>query len=501
MSNGTFAIFYTVDDNSTPARIHTTYAAFYNADGTPAGAQVALLQRAENLSGNDNYPGGPPSVVALPSGGFAMAYYSEPTAGSSNVVYQVSVFDAAGNVTQTIPVPYAPVNGSGTALAVGPDGSLYVRDDFDNIYAIVGTAPGDVAIDDSADTQPTTLTGTSATLNYIVAGSGATTLLAGAAAATLKGGSGGDLFELQSSIAQVRSTGADTIVGSTAAATVNASGSALYFGVSGPTLFNALGASSTLVGGGAETVDASAANVLLFGGTGAVTFDGGSGASTVVSGTGGATVTGGSTALLYFGNGPTTYLPGPAVDTIIGFTGSLTATGGANGTLIFTGTAGSNSVSSGAGASTIFGFGANDTLVATGAGADVIAATAAADTVDGSQSTGTNNLFAYGSGDVVIGGSGATAIQSAIGNQTLVAGSGSTVFDLLASAPDRAITIENFNPAQDFVQLQGYATGSAAAALQAAVTGSGGEILTLADGTQVTFVGVSGLAATSFTYA
>ena len=61
----------------------------------------------------------------------------------------------------------------------------------------------------------------------------------------------------------------------------------------------------------------------------------------------------------------------------------------------------------------------------------------------------------------MIGCAGATAIQSAIGNQTLAVGSGSTVFNLLAGLPNRAVTIESFNPAQDFVQLQGYATGSA----------------------------------------
>ncbi len=499
LSNGTFAVFYTLVDDSNIAaagRVHTTYAAFYNADGTQAGAPVAVLQRSAYNIGNDNYPGGAPSVVSLPSGGFAMSYYAEPTAGSSTLVLQVGLFDATGHQTQSIAVPFSS-NTPSSALAVAADGTLYVEDDLNNVYAIVGTDPSDVAINASADTSPETLSATSTTSNYIQAGSGATTILGGTGADTLRGGTGGDVFELGASTAVVTSIGADTVVGSTGRATINATGHLLYFGSVGPTVINPMRAAATLVGGGAETVNAASASALVFGGTGAVDFNAGSGASTVVGGAGANTLTGGSAPTLYFGNGSSLYIPGTAVDTVVGFDGSLTATGGANGTLFFTGTAGGSDVSSGAGSSTIIGFGAGDSLSATGSDADVIEAAAASETINAMASSGTNTFFAFGQNDVVQAGAGSTAIQSYVGSQTLAAGTGSDLFAVVASG-QRAVTFANFTPGQDFVQLQGYTSGTATASLQNATQSGGNEVVTLPDGSTLTFVGVTGVSAGSF---
>jgi hypothetical protein len=56
----------------------------------------------------------------------------------------------------------------------------------------------------------------------------------------------------------------------------------------------------------------------------------------------------------------------------------------------------------------------------------------------------------------------------------------------------------NFTEGLDFVQLQGYAAGTGAAALSSAEMSVGGEALTLPDGTTLNFQGVTGLSASSF---
>jgi Ca2+-binding RTX toxin-like protein len=98
----------------------------------------------------------------------------------------------------------------------------------------------------------------------------------------------------------------------------------------------------------------------------------------------------------------------------------------------------------------------------------------------------------------VIGGAGATAIESGLGNQTLVAGGGPTLFEILAGVADRAITISDFNPTQDFVQLQGYGAGAGATALTTATISGGGEAIALTDGTTITFQGITNVSASSF---
>ncbi len=414
-------------------------------------------------------PAGTTPTVYSVSGGAAVG---AAVAGTLNVL-AVTTADTGSNVT--LPTGF----GAGYLLAGAADLA-----DFNGGSVLVDTATN------------ATLSG--AANDTLFGGNADATLVATTGAESLFGGTAENLFELGASTAIATSQGADTIVGSTGAATVIASGAPLYFGASGTALFNALGATATLVGGGAETVNAGTADALVFGGSGGLVFNAGSGASTVVGGTGGATLTGGSTGMLYFGTGPTTYIPGTAVDTVVGFTGSLTATGGANGTLFFTGTGGNNDVSTGTGSSTIIAFGATDLLTATGAGENVIAAAGAGETINGAQATGQNTFFAFGSGDSVVGGAGATAIESGLGNQTLVSGTGPTLFEILAGTADRAIDIQNFSAAQDYVQLQGYGAGAGAAALQTATTSGGAETMTLADGTTVTFQGVTGLTASSF---
>jgi Ca2+-binding RTX toxin-like protein len=451
---------------TSPLVISNPLTALPDVSGSLTASALSLLQRAlSGAMGSDV-----DDVVTTASGVTSLPAF----AGYFNALVATGV---AAGATVTVPTGFQAAyltGGAGAALTDSVGGALLV--------ATAANATLSGAADDT-----------------LIGGNGNTTIDAGAGAETLVGGSGANLIRLGAGNAVVVAQGVDTIIASSGGASITESGDALYFGGAGPTEFIATGAADTLVGGGDETINAGSASALVFGGAGSFDFIGGGGASTVVSGVGSAaTVIGGGTGLLYFGNGTTTYEAGSAVDTVLGFTGSLTATGGANGTLFFTGTAGGSNVSTGAGSSTIFGFGANDTLTATGSGNDVIAATAAAETVDGAASSGQNTFFAFGANDVLIGGSGQTALESGLGNHTLIAGGGATLFEIIGGTAHRAITIGDFNPGRDYVQLQGYAAGTGAMALRTATVTNAGEILTLYDGTTITFQGVTNLTAASF---
>lgn len=395
-------------------------------------------------------------------------------AGMANAVVATSV--PSGGVVG-LPRGYAAaylVGGSGATLIDGTGGAL-----------LVATTQNDTVIGAAGDT--------------LIGGNGAATLVGTTGAATLVGGAGSNLIALGASTADVFSQGSDTILGGTSNTTITASGSGLLFGGSGALQFEGSGGSPTLVGGGAATVDAGGSSVLLFGGTGPLDFVAGTGASTVVGGVASAvSLTGGAAPLLYFGTGATNYVGGSAVDTVVGYTGSLTGTGGSNGTLFFSGAAGGNQIDTGSGSSTIVGSAGGDRLSASGAGSDVIAANGGSSTIDGSQSSGTNTYFAFGGNSAVFGGAGQTAIEAGAGNDTLVAGSGTTLFIVLAGVGARTDVIGGFDASHDFVQLAGYDAGAGAAAVASATMSGGSEILTLPDGTVLTFAGVGNLQASSF---
>jgi serralysin len=414
----------------------------------------------------------------------------------SSGILNVQSVAAGGSVAPSVPGALNAVvvttGGAGASSAVPADyplayqfGGAATLQDSNGGTELIGTVANATLIGAAGDT--------------LFGGNAGETLVAETGAETVYGGTGNNVIQLGAATAQAFTQGTDIVFGSSQAATVTSAGNTTLFGGSGSTVFDVTAGSATIVGGtGAETINANAAPMLVFGATGPFVYNAGSGAATVVSGVGShATIAGGSTGLLYFGNGPTTYTPGTATDTILGYTGSLTATGGANGTLFFTGTAGDNVVSTGAGASTIYGFGAGDSLSATGSASDIVAATADSDTIDGTGSSGSNSYFAFGQNDVVEAGSGPTAIQSGLGNQTLVGGSGATLFDILGGV-SRTLVVQNFVAGQDFVKLDGYGSGAAAAALATASFAGGGTTIALIDGTHVTFQGVTALTASSF---
>ena len=377
----------------------------------------------------------------------------------------------------------APPSGYQAVYLLGAAGSAI--DDGNGRTLLVGTAANDTLYGAANDT--------------LIGGNSNDTMVAGGGAETLVGSTGRNLLALGAGTDLVVAQGADTIIGGSGAATITGAASPLYFGGAGATDFIATGGAPTLVGGAAETVDAGSSTPLVFGGAGTLAYAQGSGAGTVVGGAQEAvSLSGGSAPLLFFGNGPARYAPGSAVDTILGGTGSLTATGGASGTLIFGGTSGNNLLATGAGASTIIGGGNGDVLTATGSGADVIGASGGAETINAAASQGSNAFFAGNGADCIVGGAGRTAIVAGASNDTLVAGSGSTLIVIYSGVPGRTDVIAGFNATADFISVPGAASGTITAMLSAATHTGGNTTIALADGSNVTFVGLANLTASSF---
>ncbi len=255
---------------------------------------------------------------------------------------------------------------------------------------------------------------------------------------------------------------------------------------------------------GSNTVSAGGGNNFTFTGNGTDTINS-AGASDTVSGVGGAagledtvyqssgTVLVGSFAknLLFVGSNATA--------TVLAGAGSYTVNGGQGANLIAGGSAGNNFLGGGQGSvgSTIFGGGNGDVILARGSGANEVVAGAGNETLTGVGSTG-NNIFFTG-----LGANAATAADSITGgsgNNTFFAGSGQSTINLAGGASDivaivngragGAVTLQNFNTSTDQVELQGYAPGTAAAAISQNATLNGGALLTLSDNTQIYFMGV-----------
>ena len=289
-------------------------------------------------------------------------------------------------------------------------------------------------------------------------------------------------------------------------------------------------------GAGDDFLGASSGNDSLSGGAGRNTFYLGSGqnvvhsdgADTVVAGGGDATVIGGADAgdsghdLLVFGGAGNLLVSNVAGnETIAGGTGSATLFGGAGQAELFGGHAGHNLMVSGMGDSTLIGGGANDLLFAQGSGNDVLAAGGDNATLQGGSATG-NDLYFGGSGhvviaaglgnDTIVGGSGQATlfagaghdliyaatgggdIFAARGNATLVGSAGRETYVFSNGGAGGTDVVFNFHAATDLVALGGFSAAQIAGALQSQTAVNGSAVLSLSDGTHITFVGLSHVA-------
>jgi Ca2+-binding RTX toxin-like protein len=236
-------------------------------------------------------------------------------------------------------------------------------------------------------------------------------------------------------------------------------GSNLLFVGSGSDTVVASGNDTVVAGNGNDTTFAAGPNALVFGGSGSMVFVATTGSPTFVAGGGAVTAFGGT------GNG--VYFEGAGAFLLDGQSGADTVTGVAS---ITSGT--STLFADNKGNLTLFG----NTTNALVAGAGNV-------TLNAAGSTGDNALFANSGANSLVGGAGTDfLIAGAGGGTTMMGGSGVSAFEFIKGAAGGADLIQNWT-GTDQVFLVGYA--GASPFTQA--VGAGGDVMTLSDGTVVTF--------------
>ena len=200
-------------------------------------------------------------------------------------------------------------------------------------------------------------------------------------------------------------------------------------------------------GGGNDTIGAGRGHNLITLGSGDDLVQS-SGYDTIHADSGAVTVeaTKGSKDLIFAGNSQLTYVGGSGSATIIGGTGPDEIHGGS---------AGKNSIVAGSGNATLFG---------------------------------------GGDGDQFTGGSGNDTFVAAHGASTMTAGTGHDTFEFSSASGGANDLISNFRQGMDQVLLQGYGSKTVADMVTAQThPTAGSSMLTLPDGTKITFSDVSNI--------
>ena len=327
--------------------------------------------------------------------------------------------------------------------------------------------------------------------DLIAGGNGTATITAGTNAPVVFLGTGNSQF--------VGGGGRSTVVGGSGAATMNSAGNAQLWLGSVTDVVNSTGADTVIARTGAATVNANAGNMFVFAGGGSLDFRAGSGASTVLGSSGSATLRGGAGSIIALAYAPMRYIGGNGADTIAAFgVGSaLTATGGSGTTLFLGGPSGHNSITGGSGTSIIFGGGEGDVLTAgTGAG-DTIKGGTGAETISAAGTHGVHKIYSGSGPNLILTGDNNTSVLLGTGAATIVAGAGIDLYAFTSgNHPD--VVIQNFKSGSDFVALVGFAAGEASSAIAGSTRTGGSQILTLSDGTHITFQNFTGLALGNF---
>jgi Ca2+-binding RTX toxin-like protein len=240
-----------------------------------------------------------------------------------------------------------------------------------------------------------------------------------------------------------------------------AGGNSIVLGT-GNDMVQVTGSDSITAGSGNDTVEVLAGNAVVHGGSGTLFFVNAAGSSTVFGGEGSSTISGGMGGGLY--------------------------AGGSNG---------NNLLISGAEASTLFGGGNGDTLYAVGSGNDLLAAGSGSETLVGAN--GGNDTFKGGFGsDQMQGGFGHNTFMAGQGDETLMGGSAGNTYVFSALQSSGHITVTDFMPSSDTIQLQGFSGNELANVLKTQTHAGGGTTITLNDTTTVTFQNLTNLDKSSF---
>ena len=333
-----------------------------------------------------------------------------------------------------------------------------------------------------------TVSGAGATNEAVVIGTGNIQFNTGGGSGTIVGGDGDKSINLGATtgFAVYTGTGHDTIdLRQSQAGGRSTVEAGVGFAVFGPTGTIAQPGNTVLLGAGATQVRS----------TGADSIVAGAGSATIqVVGAVQTTVSGGAGTLTMVNSTVASQLNYSSATNAPLSSGSTTVTGGAGGGYYRGGSDGNNLLVGGVGAVTLQGAGNGDVLLAMGTtGMQLLYAGSGNETLLGSLST-TSNLFVAGSGnDLIFGGSGADTFVAGKGAATITGGAGADKFMFNAATSAGAqITITDFTPNVDFIQLSNYGGSNTPASLAASASRvTGGSRLTLSDGTTITFQGIT----------
>ena len=271
----------------------------------------------------------------------------------------------------------------------------------------------------------------------------------------------------------------------------------VFAGIAPTTVSNGSGHSEVIgsIGLGRDPAGDQPANfarLSVTGGTGSVTVFGGDAVGSIFGGTdGGNVIVAGATILpgdLPFENA--------AHGTAQATYNAATIGGGGNGDLLVaTGTV-NNTVAAANGNETLTGAGATgDNVFFAGSGADLVVAGGGGDIVVGGSGAATlvggaggTAIFAGSGTDVIVGGSGADYIQAGSGSATLFTGPGADLIAVVDGQAGGRLVVSGFRPGIDHVAARGYAAAPTATIV------AGSTVLTFADHTQATLLGVTGSA-------
>ncbi|MCX7380385.1 MAG: hypothetical protein NT133_02980 [Alphaproteobacteria bacterium] len=485
ITNGT-AVLFTVDGSPIPAvpagKQLVVYDTLPIAISLPDTVPAVLFS---NATGVTTVTSGAISgdVIVVGDGGInftAGAGFFNLIAGNGDAVLNLAP-GVAGGAMQL-------ASGNATINAIGGNNSIYGADG--NHVLSLGIGTNAVFVDAGSSN---TITGGPGNIvfnrGYNLYGSLSFTPNSGTDVVLF--GSGNNSFASNDDGAAVTiasSSGSDTI--STASYS-----SSVYFAGSGSDIYNGAG---TVVGGsGTLLAQLHGPGMLMFAGTGATGYNAYSGSSTVVGNPAGAMslFLGGGNVLL-FAQGRTT-LQGGDADTVLGIGGSLDVVQASG---LFLAAPGGNSHINVTGNATVFGVAAGDVLSSSdpigapynGSATNALVGGAGAETISGAGSTAINLFFAGSGPEFIQAGDWNTSIVTGTGAAAVASGAGISLTAFVQGRhPD--VVMQGFTAGKDYLTLINFGTGEAAAALAGAQTVAGSEVLTLSDGTHITFQGFTGL--------
>ena len=424
----------------------------------------------------DTTPPAAPADLLLMAGGTDTDETTPIVTGTGEAGAAVALFDGTSRVGSAMVGADAAWSVATTALALGGHSLTATETDA---AANVSRASAALMIDILPPAPPMSVTLGGGAQRYdatadqnVQAGSGSDTVTAFAGQATVTG-----------------SSGQLTFVGGAAASAVNGgAGSAVVFGgAGGGSYVGGAAGHNVLVAQGAAGVltqlTGAGADDRLFGSvSGDDVLTAGSGRESILGGGGDTTIGGGTASVVFTGTGPTTVYGGSGgQDTVVGGSGSLAVTAqqgdaifGSAGTLaVMASLHGADSVVGGSGTLDVVGRGGN-MLVVAGTG------TSKVHTGDGA------SLVFAGSGNLsLVGGAGSMQVVAGSGTATINEGAGATNLQVVDGAAGGIVVIEGFRPGIDHVELFGYQASQQSVAII-----GGSTVISLADGTKVTLMGV-----------